>query len=67
MDGVADDLLRSAAARLKGTERRQFLAEVCLHLCGGNARQAETRFGWGRETIAKGMPESGCSGPAATL
>jgi len=57
MDRVADELLRSAAARLKGTERRQFLAEVCLELCDGSARQAETRFGWGRETIAKGMAE----------
>ena len=26
-----------------------------LGLCEGNARRAESRFGWGRETIAKGL------------
>jgi Rhodopirellula transposase DDE domain len=60
MDGVleaSDQLLKSAASRLRGTVRRQFLAEVCEQLCHGNAREAEYRFGWGRETIAKGMEE----------
>lgn len=57
MDGVADELLRSAASQLKGSQRRQFLGEVCLGLCEGNARRAESRFGWGRETIAKGLRE----------
>lgn len=57
MEGVAEDLLKSAADRLRGTQRRMFLAEVCLKLCDGNARQAENRFGWGRETIAKGLQE----------
>lgn len=54
---VSDQLLKSAASRLRGTVRRQFLAEVCELLCHGNAREAEYRFGWGRETIAKGMEE----------
>lgn len=65
MDGVlelSDQLLKSAASRLRGTVRRQFLAEVCEQLCGGNAREAEYRFGWGRETIAKGMEER-CADP----
>lgn len=57
MEGVADDLLRSAASQMRGTQRRQFLAQVCQELCDGNARQAEERFGWGRETITKGMAE----------
>jgi hypothetical protein len=51
MVAVGDDLLKSAASPLRGTRRRRFLAEVCETLCGGNARQAESRFGWGRETI----------------
>lgn len=55
MEGVADELLKSAASQLQGVQRRQFLGEVCLGLCDGNVRQAETRFGWGRETIAKGL------------
>jgi len=57
MDGVADELLVLAASELKGTRRRQFLAEVCSKLCDGNTRRAEYRFGWGRDTIAKGLLE----------
>ena len=57
MEGVADDLLKSAAAQLRGIQRRLFQAEVCSKLCDGNARRAENRFGWGRETISKGLQE----------
>ena len=52
-----DALLQRAAQRLTGHQRRLFLAEVTLELCGGNTRQAERRFGWGRETIGKGLHE----------
>jgi hypothetical protein len=34
-----------------------FQAEVVTALCGGNARQAEYRFGWGRATVEKGLHE----------
>jgi len=57
MEGVADELLISAASQITGTQRRLFLAEVCRKLCDGNTRQAERRFGWGRNTIAKGIEE----------
>jgi Rhodopirellula transposase DDE domain len=50
-------LLQQGAKRLKGHERRLFLAEVTLKLCDGNTRKAERRFGWGRETVAKGLHE----------
>jgi transposase len=52
-----DTLLQAAAKRLRGHQRRLFLAEVTLAMCEGNTRQAERRFGWGRETIAKGLQE----------
>ena len=52
-----DALIRSGARRLTGYQRRSFLAEVAAELCGGNARQAERRFGWGRETVEKGLLE----------
>src|SRR3954469_3055205 len=52
-----DSLIRSGARRLTGFQRRAFQAEVAAELCGGNARQAERRFGWGRATVAKGMQE----------
>ncbi len=57
MEGVADGLLISAASQMNGSQRRQFLGEVCLQLCEGNPRQAEYRFGWGRDTVAQGIVE----------
>jgi hypothetical protein len=58
-DSVArfEALLQRGAQRLKGHERRLFMAEVTLKLCDGKARKAERRFGWGRETVAKGLHE----------
>jgi predicted Fe-S protein YdhL (DUF1289 family) len=50
-------LIRSGARRLTGYQRRLFQAEVTNTLCGGCARQAERRFGWGRETVEKGQHE----------
>jgi Rhodopirellula transposase DDE domain len=52
-----DALIRSGAKRLTGFQRRSFQAEVAAELCDGNARQAERRFGWGRETVEKGLQE----------
>ena len=52
-----DALIRSGARRLTGYQRRLFQAEVATELCGGNARQAERRFGWGRDTVATGLHE----------
>jgi Rhodopirellula transposase DDE domain len=52
-----DALIRSGAKRLTGYQRRWFQAEVATALCGGCARQAERRFGWGRETVEKGLHE----------
>jgi Rhodopirellula transposase DDE domain len=52
-----DALIRSGARRLTGYQRRLFQAEVTTALCGGCARQAERRFGWGRDTVEKGLHE----------
>src|SRR5215211_4771236 len=58
-DSVAqyEALIQSGARRLTGYQRRLFQAEVTTTLCGGCARQAERRFGWGRETVEKGLHE----------
>ena len=58
------ELLRLAARKLTGHQRRIFLAEVTLRLCDGNARQSEERFGWGRETVRKGLEELRSGTPA---
>jgi hypothetical protein len=56
-DSASDDLLRLAARTLTGHRRRLFQAQVTARLCGGNARRAERRFGWGRANIAQGQHE----------
>ncbi|MFV0486530.1 MAG: ISAzo13-like element transposase-related protein [Vibrio fluvialis] len=55
--GVTDELLRVAARALTGRDRRVFQAQACLALCGGSARKAEERFGWGRANVAFGLRE----------
>jgi hypothetical protein len=59
MEGIEkyEALLVSGARRLTGWRRREFIAEVTRELCGGNPRVAERRFGWGRETVQKGLHE----------
>ena len=52
-----DALLCSGATRLTGFQRRLFMAEVATELCAGSPRKAERRFGWGRDTVQKGLCE----------
>src|SRR6516225_11582870 len=52
---IAD--VRLAAAKMTGATRRAFEAEMTLKYCGGNARQAESVFGWGRHTVELGLAE----------
>ena len=62
MDGAVDGLLIDVARELRGSQRRMFLAKVCDVLCDGSVRKAEERFGWGRETVSKGMQERQANG-----
>jgi hypothetical protein len=50
-------LLKDTATRLKGTERRQFMAKVVQSLGRGEAVQAERELGWNRGTVRKGLYE----------
>lgn len=50
-------LLKDTATRLKGTERRQFMAQVVQSLGRGGAVQAERELGWNRGTVRKGLYE----------
>lgn len=52
-----DELLRFGARQVTGYQRRLFQARVCLGLCDGNPRQAERRFGWGRQNVSTGIHE----------
>lgn len=60
------ELLRLAARKLTGVDRRMFVAEVALRLCDGKERLAEERFGWSRETVRKGLAERETGEPIAT-
>src|SRR5262249_57611081 len=53
-----EGLIRSAARRLKGHQRRLFQAEVADALCGGSPRAAERRFGFCRDTVATGQHQA---------
>ena len=53
-----ESLIRKAAQRLEGHQRRLFQAEVTDALCNGNPRAAEARFGWGRESVRTGQHEA---------
>lgn len=50
-------LFIDTAKRLKGTERRQFMAQVVQELGAGGQSLAERELGWNRGTIRKGMKE----------
>jgi hypothetical protein len=50
-------VIKDAAQKLTGFKRRQFMAKTTQDLLGGIARKAERLFGWGRETVKKGLKE----------
>jgi hypothetical protein len=47
----------NTAKKLKGSDRRQFMAEVVRGLGVGGQTRAERELGWNRRTIRKGMAE----------
>ena len=49
--------IKSASKKLTGWKRREFQAEMAIKYCQGSARRAERIFGWGRETVEKGLNE----------
>jgi len=55
---VYEMLIRSAARRITGHQRRLFQAEVADALCHGSPRVAERRFGFDRHTVTTGQHEA---------
>jgi hypothetical protein len=49
--------IKNAAKKLTGPKRRRFMAETTLELLEGSPTKAERTFGWGRETVRKGLKE----------
>lgn len=54
--GQIDDL-RLAASKMKNVAKRAFQAEMALKYCHGNARLAESLFGWARSAVEVGLAE----------
>lgn len=51
------EILRFAATKMHGAERRSFIAEMAVKFCEGNARKAEAIFGWNRNMVETGLGE----------
>lgn len=49
--------IKDAAAKLTGSTRRSFQAQVVLDHCNGNTSHAKTLFGWGQSTLRKALQE----------
>jgi len=49
--------LNDAKNKLKGSDRRQFMAQIVLSLGAGGQRRAQREPGWNRNTIIKGLKE----------
>ena len=57
---ITDDLqvvYRDTAKKLKGSERRQFMAGIVKSLGRGGQRYVEEKLGWNRGTVRKGQKE----------
>jgi len=57
MDTEKKDLIKDAARRLTGYQKREYIAQISLDYFQGNARKTEREMGWGRECVQKGIKE----------
>lgn len=57
LTGGLKALLKETAERLKGHERRRFMAQTVEELGRGGQRLAEKELGWHRDLIRKGKRE----------
>ena len=57
LNGEEKQLYGETAKKLKGSDRRKFMAGVVKSLGRGGQRLAEAELGWSRKTIIKGRHE----------
>jgi transposase len=60
------DCIRTVASCLTGFARRQFQAKIASELCHASPRRAETRFGWNRNAVERGLEEAQLGRPLET-
>jgi hypothetical protein len=56
-DSQTINTIKHAARLLSGAKRRAFKAQAVLDHCDGNLNHAKTVFGWGKDTIQRGLLE----------
>ncbi|MEZ4529023.1 MAG: hypothetical protein R2941_24185 [Desulfobacterales bacterium] len=59
LNAEVKSIIKDAAGRLTGFERRAWQAEMTLRYFDGSARKAEREMGWGRTCVEKGLKETG--------
>ena len=60
INGISETLksiIKNTSEKLSGFKRRTYIAEITIELLDKSTRKAEREFGWGRETVEKGMME----------
>lgn len=58
MEDELKAVIKDAARRLTGFDRRSYQADITLRHFNGNARKAEREMGWGRRCVEKGLKET---------
>ncbi len=58
LDNELKTVIKDAAGRLTGFDRRGYQAKITSDYFGRSARKAEREMGWGRESVEKGLKES---------
>jgi len=64
-DSQSIETIKYAARLLSGAKRRVFKAQAVLNHCAGNLNHAKTVFGWGKDTIQRGLLEKEQGQPIA--
>jgi transposase len=57
LSDTVKETIKDAADKLSGPSKREFIAKVTEDYLGGSARKAESIFGWGRQTVQRGLDE----------
>jgi hypothetical protein len=60
MEDELKSVIKDASRRLTGFSRRSYQANITRTYFNGNARKAELKMGWGRNTVEKGLKETEC-------
>jgi len=58
MEDELKTVIKDAARRLTGFNRRSYQADIARKYFNGHAREAEREMGWGRKTVEKGLKET---------